>query len=228
MTIWEKDAQGRSREREGKIEQRWQKQAKRNRYRRLLSPTVGDEKPSTMGCDGQRYWRQRPGERSQDLQGDPTFRKDLDNLKEEIRRTDELMSLFFLANLLTEHAVLQLGNKDVVIKPNRNQRRQKYLVDEVVLKRPGKRTLTFRIGKQDARVYEIHLAALKKGDPVETFAFFFHLPLKDKALGRVLLPTSVTYLKNGKRVMHANKPTGAIEEHVHLNPKLRRKDFRPE
>jgi len=228
VSLFEYDEPGGHRIRSGTIRQRWQRDGEKSRYRRTLRQDVGDELPMTYLHDGRQYWYQRHGEPARDLKSGPEYKKDHDALKDEIRRTEHLMELFILAELKKQKGVvLSMGRKDVVVALSKRERKP---VHELVLDRPGHRSLVLRIGKEDHRVYEAEIRPGPKKEPVESFRFSFHELMDAPDLGRILVPTRVEYMKDGRTILRANTPSsdGGASKHLRFNPPLRRKDFQPE
>lgn len=212
--------------RSGIIEQWWQIRNGKVRYHRIFRSEVGTEAPTHYITDGTRFWFQIEGERVQSME-DPNLRDDLRNLREEIRRTGELMQLFFVSNILDASAKLRMGRTGVdVDDPKSRDTTDRIDVDEVIIERTNKRAVTLRIGKQDRLVYEAELSPLEGRTDKELFAFGYHQELEDQQIGKVMIPTRVTYAKNGKTVMEANVPKRSLER-MRFNAPIPRKHFRP-
>ncbi len=226
VSLHEDDKGNATPKRSGTIEQWWQVRNEKVRYHRVFRSKIGTAAPAHYITDGDRFWFQVEGERVQSMD-DPTLRDDLENLRAEIRRTSELMQLFFIANILdpSAKATLAEGAKDVD-DPKSRRRGDRIAVHEVTVTREGKRTVTLRIGKKDHLVYEAELGPHGGQAVVERFAFGYHRRLKDALIGDVVIPTRVTYSKNEKIVMEANVPLPA-EEHIRFNTPLSRRLFQP-
>ncbi len=226
VSLHEDDKGNATPKRSGTIEQWWQVRNEKVRYHRVFRSKIGTAAPAHYITDGDRFWFQVEGERVQSMD-DPTLRDDLENLRAEIRRTSELMQLFFIANILDSSAKAQMGRTGIDVDDPKSRRKEDRIsVNEVVVRREGKRAVTLRIGKKDHLVYEAELGPHGGQAVVERFAFGYHRRLKDALIGDVVIPTRVTYSKNEKIVMEANVPLPA-EEHIFFNTPLSRRLFQP-
>ena len=226
VSLHEDDKGNPTPKRSGIIEQWWQIRNDKVRYHRVFRAEVGKSAPAHYITDGDRFWYQVEGERVQSMD-DPNLRDDLVTLRSEIRRTGQLMQLFFIANILDPSSKARMGRTDIDVDDPKSRRKDdRILVDEVIVERRGKRTVVLRIGKEDHLVYEAELRPLDGQTTIERFSFGYHRHLKDPQIGEVVVPTRVTYSKDKKTVMEANIPLPA-EEHVRFNAPLSRKLFQP-
>lgn len=226
VSLHEDDKGNETPKRSGIIEQWWQVKSGKILYHRVFRSEVGKGPPSHYITNGDRFWFQVEGERVQSMD-DPTLIDDLENLRSEIRRTGELMQLFFIANLLDASAKVRMGRTGIDVDDPKSRRKEDRIdIDEVSVQREGKRTVILRIGKKDHLVYEAELRPRDGQTVVERFSFGYHRQLKDAQIGDVVIPTRVTYSKNDRTVMEANVPLPA-EEHLRFNAPLSRKLFQP-
>ncbi len=214
--------------RSGLIRQWWQRKDSKIRYHRVFRSEIGDDPPAHYITDGIRFWYQvEGGQPVVNMADDQNMQADLRNLREEIRRTGELMQLFFIGNVLDGATGVTLGKTDLDVDDPRSRRpKDRIKVDEVVVRREGKPTVVLRIGKKDRHVYEAELRPVGEDGPTELFAFGYHQALSDPVVGDVTVPTRLTYAKDGRTVMEANIPAPA-KDNLSFNGKLSRSDFQP-
>ena len=154
------------------------------------------------------------------MRSDPNLKRDLDNLKEEIRRTGELMKLFFLANLVGDGTTVAMGNLEATIQHPKGRGRPRLAVDEIIVKRPSEIDVLLRIGKGDHFVYEAELVPREPGGATERFQFSHHQRIEDQRIGKVVVPMRITYMTGDRLVMRAAVDNPQTD--VRFNVKLKR------
>lgn len=206
----------------GKCHQWWQKDGKRRRYHRQLAVSGG--KTTHLATDGLGMLLWEEGGKVQDLLGDPALKEDLKTLREELRRTEELLETFMLSALREEGTTWQLEPEPRKI--SRGDPATEILVDVLTRKKKDAPDLVLEIGRTDHKLYGVErtVATVR-----QCFRFDFHAFAKvgkDEAARRVLLPQRVEYLENGHVKLQANarrvsalRLNGGIEPAAFTAPK---------
>lgn len=184
----------------GKCHQWWQKDGKRRRYHRQLDVSGG--KTTHLATDGVRMLLWEEGGKAQDLLGDPALKEDLKTLREELRRTEELLESFMLSALREEGVTWQLDAEPRKI--SRGDPATEILVDVLTRKKKDAPDLVLEVGRIDHRLHGVErtVNAVR-----QSFRFDFHAITrvgKDESARRVLLPQRVEYLENGIVKLQAN------------------------
>jgi hypothetical protein len=233
VDLYEDDQGREAPQRSGVIRQSWQRGPGRRSsdYHRMLKLSTGDEPPIHYISDGRMFWSQVEGQAARDLASDPSLERDYTALKAEVKRTDELMRLFFLGNLDGEETKVRLGRTDLTRPVNPEKpRRGTVPIDEIIVEPKGERPIALRIGREDGRLYEAErVGGGETGDLPQVFKFSYHEELDDARLGKVLVPTRVAYWKGSRIVLQANVPvaTAPLSQLVKFNESLPQKTFKP-
>ncbi len=184
----------------GKCHQWWQKDGKRRRYHRQLAVSGG--KTTHLATDGLGMLLWEEGGKVQDLLGDPALKDDLKTLRDELRRTEELLETFMLSALREEGVTWELASEPRKI--SRGDPAAEILVDVLTRKKKDAADLVLEIGRLDHRLYGVErtVATVR-----QSFRFDFHAHTrvgKDETARRVLLPQRVEYIENGSVKLQAN------------------------
>lgn len=220
VTVFQDEEGKPSSGRSGLIEQTWKKANGKVRYRRVFHNTVKKEPPAHYICNGTNYFYRVEGQDARNMRRDPNLKRELDNLKEEIRRTTEMMNLFFLGNLKAEEITVGMGARDRTVQ-HPKRRNRTIAVDEIIIGRKDASNVILRIGKKNRLVYEAELVPNAPGGATERFRFGYHKTLSDAQIGKVVVPTLVEYFKGDERVMR-----GATEiDKLSFNVKVSNSEF---
>lgn len=200
VSLYEKEAAG---PKSGRCVQYWQRNQPRSRYHRVLSISGG--KTTHLATDGLRFLLWEEGGRVQDLLDDPALKDDLRTLKDEMRRTEELLSSLFLQRMDKPGMSVRFAGPASTIK--RGEPAEDVPVRTLVCRNAGEADVQLVIGIADQRLYAVDRAAV--GDkPAQAFRFDFHALGSGKSANgevqRLLLPRRVEYCENGRLLIEAN------------------------
>ena len=224
VTMWEDDKGTRvAKPRTGTIVQFWKRgnNGKSSSYHRSLELT-GSGKTTHLISDGRRFFLQNSGEAPRNLASDINLQNDLKNLKDEIRRTGELMRSFFVANLHQPDACYKLfgGPGELSLGGGR----KKVPIISVLRIMPKEEDMLLVIGKEDQRLYEVHLGVRPDGPAREIFHFEHHQELTEGDETTLIIPCVVQFIRNGEEVLVAR----ADEVHkIQFNKRIHRNVFKP-
>jgi hypothetical protein len=204
----------------GKCHQWWQKDGTKRRYHRKLAVSGG--KTTHLATDGLRMLLWEEGGKPQDLLADPALKEDLKTLRDEIRRTEELLDTFMLSKLDGAGVTWNLSPLPKTVLRGEPA----VPVNVRVLTRTLKDSpdLVLEIGVDDQRLYGVERQI--KGVR-QNYLFDFH-GLASTGSGadarRVLLPQRVEYREDGALKFQANaKRVSAFK----INSGLDAKAFSP-
>ncbi|MSR75928.1 MAG: hypothetical protein EXS14_10720 [Planctomycetes bacterium] len=135
----------------------------------------------------------------------PALKDDLRTLKEELRRTEEMLDIFFLQRLDGDGVTFTFAGPATTIK--RGDPAEDIAVRTLVRRKQGEADLHLLIGAADHKLYGVDRAAT--GDKAsQSFRFDFHALGTGKGpvgqTQRLLLPRRVEFLENGRLVLEAN------------------------
>ncbi len=191
-------------------------------YHRILN-LPAEKKTTHLMTDGRICALWEEGGAVHDLLQAPELADDLKQLREERARTEEMLEIFFLANLDGPQVRWTMGTPRPPLREDSGK--EISVLDLLRVAEGDDRTMTISIGKDDGRVYEVRLV---RGKRDELFRFGFHEEIQKKlaegGTQRLLIPKRVDYLENGKIVMTA----AALEaSRIKFNVGLSDKVFQP-
>jgi hypothetical protein len=181
----------------------YRRKGRHHQYHRILT-RLPENRTTHLMTDGVRYALWEDGNpKVHDLLASPELKDDLDQLRTERARTQELIGIFFLAALDGPGVRWSLGAPRPQLKLPGG--RSAEVVDLLREAPEDLRGITITLGRDDHRVYEVRLVLPGKD---ELFRFDWHelITRRDAEgrLQRILVPRRVEYFENGRRLMQAS------------------------